>query len=823
MAWIATLLLLVVFAATSWLAMPAALAQPAAPAAAPAAAEKRHYAVTLETGFTPLSEAKARSEFPGQIVYVTKATVFGRELYLLRLGFFPSFAEATAMKDKVLAKYPGAWATAVTEDEFALASGKMPPPAPPKKPAPPAVAAPAVPPKPPAVREEKPALAAPAAAFALNLMSSTTAAPKPGAPLPPALKQQRLYVRETRRDGKTLYALNLGFFTTEAEAENARRQIAATYPNAAVIRVSPQEREESVKTAVLAPAAPLPKPPVAPPAAPTPAEVAAAATPETEKQAEALMTQGRAAIIREDYRAAIVAFNKLLALPPNSQSKDALEFLGLAYERQGDAALAAQTYERYLGIYREGEDPARVRQRLTNLTAPPPVAAAPALRVPEKKEVTQRLIYGGLSQYYYHGNSKIETQTVTANTLDRTTLSLEDQSALITNLDLNARYRSPTYDNRIVFRDTHTANFLEDQDNVNRLTAAYFEHKNKPADWSARLGRQPGNSGGVLGRFDGATLGYGLAPKWRINAVGGVPVEPDISSDRVFYGLNTEFGLFADRWSGNLYAIQQTVDDILDRQAVGLELRYTAPRGSVFSLVDYDTLFDDLNTVLVQANWTGATNTSYSVLADWRKTPTLQTSTAVVGENTSSIKKLLETYSEDELRQRAADLTAISKLFSAGLTHLLNTTWQVGGDVRVTNISSTEGTTTVPATEETGNVYTYTLQAIGTALFAQRDVTVMSASLIDAKTYDGQSYALTTRALLGPKWVFDGTVRWYKQEDDAGTTIERVTPSVRLGYRWKENLTFEVEAGIEDSDTKSDTTKETNRRNFYSLGYRWDF
>ena len=35
---------------------------------------------------------------------------------------------------------------------------------------------------------------------------------------------------------------------------------------------------------------------------------------------------------------------------------------------------------------------------------------------------------------------------------------------------------------------------------------------NKESDYLARLGRQNGNSGGVLGRFDGALFRYGLTP-----------------------------------------------------------------------------------------------------------------------------------------------------------------------------------------------------------------------------------------------------------------------------------------------------------------------
>jgi tetratricopeptide (TPR) repeat protein len=700
-----------------------ALAQNAAPPGtngATAETEGRFFVVTLATAFKPVSPDKARSEFPAHTVYQTRAVVFGREIHLLRLGFFESFAEAAAMKDKVLKNYPSAWATAITEKEYVAATGTIPP----KK------VVRIAPPVPKAELPKPPAVAKPT--------------PPPAPTAPP--------------DTKAAQAL---------------------------------------------------PPPLAAPVSPA------------ERQAQRLMEEGRAAIIREDYQGAVNAFTRLLALPPNSQSKDAQEFLGLAYERSGDAVSAKDEYDRYLRLYPEGDDAERVRQRLANLKTAPPTAMV-ALRQPEKKETTVTNIFGSLSQYYYHGNSKIDSQ-ITANPLDRTTLSLTDQSALVTNLDLNARMRSPTHDNRVVVRDTYTANFLEDQDNENRLTAAYYEHKNKATDWNARFGRQPGSTGGVLERFDGIQGGFGLNPKWRLNAVTGRPVDYDIDSDRWFYGVNTDFGIFAEHWGGNLYAIQQTSDGILDRQAVGAELRYTAPRGAFFSLLDYDTSFSEVNIAMLQGNWQGRSNTSYNILLDRRKTPSLSTSNAIIGETTSSISTLLQTYSEDELRRRAEAVTADSIQYSVGLTHPFNATWQLGGDIRLSRISGIEGTDKVMASEGTGNIHTYTLQAIGTGLFAKRDVTVLSASVINGRDYNGTSYSLTNRSLFGARWTLDTTLQYYHQRDENGTERTRLTPTVRGGYKWKDNLTFEAEYGLERTDTKGPTLEETSKRDFFSLGYRWDF
>jgi len=142
-------------------------------------------------------------------------------------------------------------------------------------------------------------------------------------------------------------------------------------------------------------------------------------------------------------------------LPENELSRDAREFLALAYERLGDTARARLEYENYLKRYPEGEDSVRVAP------APGQSATGPRsepLRSPAQMASGGRsIVFGSLSQFYYHGASTIDTQQqgVTANTLDRTTLSLTDQSALISNLDLSARFLDETHDNRIVSAIRH--------------------------------------------------------------------------------------------------------------------------------------------------------------------------------------------------------------------------------------------------------------------------------------------------------------------------------------------------------------------------------
>lgn len=558
----------------------------------------------------------------------------------------------------------------------------------------------------------------------------------------------------------------------------------------------------------------------------TPDGAARAQAPAPPAAAQQFMAEGRAAIIREDYAAAIRAFTGLLALPDNSLTRDAQEFLGLSYERSGNIARARQEYEKYVKRYPEGEDATRVRQRLASL----PAAAAPkreVLRAPSQPVQGSRLMtFGSLSQFYYHGNSHIDTQPLTANALGRTTLSLTDQSALYTNVDLNARLSTEKHDNRIVFRDTDLRNFLSGQSSQNRLMAAYYDYRYKPADVSARLGRQPGYTGGVFGRFDGALLGYGITPRTRLNVVAGEPVQFkgfETNSKQSFYGINADLGPFSERWTSNMYLIRQSVDGIPDREANGMELRYLGPQAAFISLLDYDTLFHQTNIAMAQGSWQSASKTTLNFLLDRRKTPTLQTATAALGQSNTSIRDLLNTFTAEELRQQAQALTATVATASAGFTHPVSQRWQLGADYRVMHVSGTEGSGNIPPMPDSGHVRTASGQAIGTGLFSRRDVTAVTVSRITAATFHGAALGTNTRAPVGDRWALAGSFLWYGQHNDTGSTSRRLFATLRTEYRWRANVALEAEAGIDNTHSTGQFADEKFNRAFFSLGYRWDF
>lgn len=638
-----------------------------------------------------------------------------------------------------------------------------------------------------------------------------------------------LFTSQRTINGKIQYELHLGYLPTAAAAEKLRRQLLARFPDATVVDLA--SRKQKILGAVAGkPAQPEIQPVVS---------AVAGALPEVEAQAASLMKQARAALEAGNHEQAVNLFNQLLFLPPNTFSQEGQELIGLAREKNGELAKAKAEYELYLKLFPDGEGAARVRQRLAALPQAIPVARDAAARAAAPRVV--KTFGGSLSQYYYGGQSRIQTAFSTPTTVDKSTISSIDQSLLVTNVDLNGRYRDAQADQRVVFRDTYSWSFLDSSPSRNRLTSAYYDYKGLQNRVGARLGRQSGYSGGLPNRFDGALLNYGFMPKLKVNLAAGLPVEfPAIDSDRKFWGVSLDADNLASRWSGNVFFVDQWVDDLSDRRATGGEIRYFDERRSLYTLVDYDVSYDLLNIAMLQGSWQTAGQTTFNLLLDRRRAPTLSTNNALYNSAITAlpppipttIKQLLATYSEDQIRALAEDATAIAYQAQFGVTTPLSETWQLGADFGLTNIGALpqvvldDGTILNPS-PATGNIYNYALRAIGTNLFSGRDIHVFSLSYTDAPestpAFNGVQVAYNNTTYLGNKWVLEPSLKYYSQQTDPSTDVKRWTPGIRISYRIRETLSLDAEYIYEHATTNSPGTQDISQTHYFSAGYRWDF
>lgn len=551
---------------------------------------------------------------------------------------------------------------------------------------------------------------------------------------------------------------------------------------------------------------------------------------ENNKQAHELMVQARSALSAKKNEDAVSVLNKLLMLPPNDYTEDAQEWVGVARERANQYDKAKTEYDLYLNLYPQGEGVPRVMQRLAGLSG---TSSSPGIvEVAEKKQAARWSTFGGISARYYVGTSKQDSTTTFNNVVDTQSTSFTDQSMLITTEDVSARYISDEFDGRVVFRGNNTLNFLSDQASQNRLHSLYGEIKGRKQDYLVRVGRQSSTGGGVLGRFDGLAGSYGDASDLRFNGVVGSLADFSDSSKPSFFGASVDSGAFS------VYGINQTVEGVLDRRAVGAEWRYFEDKKSVFALVDYDINFKALNAAQVTGTMP-VMDVSLNMMLDHRKTPSLSIRNALYGATTSSVSVLEQSISASALRDLALQRTATSNMAQIGVTKPLSSKWQVGGDVRVTNTTGLSASGRDPATNipagtpyiegyldanpSRGTEKTITGQVIGSGLYKAGDIWSFSATLNTSSNVSGNSFFVYNHLDLTGGWTLDSSLQLSKWTDQFNAVTTRFSPMVRGAYRLRDQLTFDVDGGFENTKYEGALATTKTVRFFGSAGVRWDF
>jgi len=549
------------------------------------------------------------------------------------------------------------------------------------------------------------------------------------------------------------------------------------------------------------------------------------ASPKVEKHVADLMEQARKALVDDrNFARAVTLYQQVLDQPANSRSREALELLGLARERLGQRAQAKAIYDEYLRRYPGGEASERVRQRLMSLVT----AALPEqekLRDGRKEGEADWDVYGSFSQFYLHDTFRVDDAPTETTT-----------SAFSSDLDLIALRRSSSSDTRmrITAGHYHDLQAEEDADDA-RVSALYAEHRNRNIGWWARAGRQSSSRDGVLGRFDGLKLGYALSKRIEATVVAGSPVlssRDPYDDSRSFTGVALDLGPFADSLEFSLYGLEQEVDTLVDRQAVGGELRYFRPNLMVLGLADYDTFYDELNIGMLLANWTLKNETTLNATFDVRKTPTLTTLNALIGQTTGTatapvpvkdIAELRALYSDDTIYQLARDRTAEIRTVTLGISSPVNKRLRLAGDLTMMNTSETVASGGVDALPSTGDEYFLNLQAIGTGVLNGDDISSLGLRLSDGDTSQSVGLYASSRLPVGQHWRFYPRLRIdHRTWKETDQTQWSIGPVMRVEYAW-DKLRFEAELGGDWTNRELPDGTERTVGTYGSIGYRYEF
>jgi tetratricopeptide (TPR) repeat protein len=681
-------------------------------------------------------------------------------------------------------------------------------------------------------------LAAPGRQFVVLLSSSTDPSMQLAAAVPGALQQHQIVTSRRVVEGRTLYEVSLGYFGSVQEAARAADQLKSRFPQAVVVALAAPAAVPLAPPGEGTGAAPVVGAASGPGSDAAPAASGVPALADYDAQGGHLLARARAAQTAGDSNDAIDKLNQLLNLPPNRASREALELIGQVRLKAGDAVRARSEFESFLKLYPQGPDSERVRAQLAALPAQPKVADKPV-----GKAAATTTTSGSVGLTYYGGKSQVRTQDFQDSglgglpvLLSDNTLSATDQKQLVTSTDLNWRQRDADQDLRFVLRDNYTADLLAGHPNSNRLSALYVDYKSMLRGTSVRLGRQSPLGGGVLGRFDGVSAGYSFAPKWKANLVAGVPTDKiNSSSKRRFWGSSIDAEALTQHLSGSLYMVQQSIDSVVDRRAIGSDLRYFNGGLAVTGTLDYDLVMKGLNIATVQGNWQLADTSSWNFLYDKRSQPLLSLGNALffAGPNGApppgSVAELLASYEARgglaQIRKDVLAVTARSTQAQLGYTTPISKNWQTGANMQLTNVGRIDPVPILlpDGQAATGNQLSLGGQLIGSNLYSARDTHVFNLSYLTAAAFKGYLAMYNNMSALSEQWQLEPSMQIYTQSGSDGLKLKRLKPGLRVTYRMAQQIALESSFDYEISRQSGVTRSENSTRIFYYFGGRYDF
>ncbi|MEJ2256886.1 MAG: hypothetical protein P8X98_07725 [Woeseiaceae bacterium] len=645
--------------------------------------------------------------------------------------------------------------------------------------------------------------------FVVNLLSSDRQPATADLPTVALPEGTSLFVTEAEIEGRKWYRAQVGYFASSEDAARALRGFRELYPEAWIGRAG-----DEVTVSEFEPVAE---------SLPATADGAAEPVENDDKIAE-LMNEARRAMMAGELSQAIQIYTKVLQQPPNAYQPQAQEYLALARERNGQIAHAKAEYERYLEVYPDEEGADRVQQRLSALVATRQNSTVVAGSggasgsAPSTREPSPWSFRTFASQYYRRDVNQINDQDEIVN-----------QSSIYTDVSLDARRRGERFDIATRITAGYRSDLLNEEDrstagNDFRLSYAYLDVTDAQTRLRGRLGRQTRNTGGVLGRFDGLNVTYTLNERVRFDAVAGEPVystSTNYEDSRFFYGLSGTWLPFGNALEIGTFLLQQDIEGLTDRRAIGAELRYFGEASSLWGILSYDNEFGELGSAFLQGSLRLPGNFTVTGLLDVRRSPFLSLGNALVGQQVESFEDLMVLFTEDELRQFALDRSPRVATVSSGISKPLSPKLQFNLNASLSSIEASPESAGVAATNDSEYSY-YSADLIASSLFTEGDVGIIGLRYSVSDSTDVYSINLDSRFPIGRAWRINPRLRVdYREIRSDQSTQWIYTPALRIQFRPGRHWRVDLEAGKRFSRRDMALTNQDRESNFIYIGYQF--
>jgi hypothetical protein len=269
-----------------------------------------------------------------------------------------------------------------------------------------------------------------------------------------------------------------------------------------------------------------------------------------------------------------------------------------------------------------------------------------------------------------------------------------------------------------------------------------------------------------------------------------------------------------------MFYVQQDIEGVEDRQAVGGEFRYFGDNQSLWGLVDYDTSYDLLGSAFLQGSWRFASRLSIHGSFNRRHSPFLSAGNALIGQPVRTFSDLLELYPVEDIRQFGLDRSPFSTTYTLGLSHSLTPKLQINANVSQSTIEPTPESGGVQATP--GSTYSYFSGSIvASSLLKEGDVTIVTARYSGSGTARVISLFLDSRFPIGRTWRINPRLRVDRRQRLANDSYEWIyTPGIRVQYRRSQRFRIEFEAGKQYSQQDLAGVSLDRESYFINLGYQ---
>ncbi|MBR0550998.1 tetratricopeptide repeat protein [Stakelama marina] len=566
-------------------------------------------------------------------------------------------------------------------------------------------------------------------------------------------------------------------------------------------------------------------------------------SPDTEDR-DRLIAEAEAAIRSKDEPKALRLLEQLLSYIPDEHTPRARELLGLLRERAGRVEEARAIYRDYLRRYPDTEGASRVKQRLAQLggrqepTEQADRTLKPAQEV--RREVERVEMRGVISQFYYRDRSRsvfLEAQPQTPST-DLDVRNNYDE--IYSSIDATASYRNNDFRAEATLSVAHVSEYTpvllvgatRNEGSYNILDEIYLDFADERLGASLRIGRQIEYGTGIFGRFDGIKGSVRIGAESQVNLIFGHPVwsarSTGIDASRTFYAISADIGSSAKGARGRIYWFDQRQEGgIVDRQAIGGQVRLTGERFSLTALADYDLSFGTLNAASINAAYSFKDQSTLTIAAQYLHYPTLSLTNAILAQPVPTYQTVREALTSDQIRQAARDRTMLTRQLTVTYALPIADNWNAVLDATLSDTGGSPGSFGVPAYPAPGTEWYAGGQLIGKAVLRPRDTVLIGLRLADTDLATITAADATYRFDLSTFSVAP-RIRMALRQNKHDTGSSRViAPSLRMVWHVSKDADIEAEAGGNFVHQRYTTPSLTGRREesafIAHIGYRLRF